>query len=422
MGLRAGDHSGGPATVARVSLARWRVPSRLKRQISGILEHLAATIRDEVSKLQVTLDDHHAQTLGAAQARQEHADRQHADVLSESRELYEWTEKNADRRLEGLAGQVLALHDQSSDQAGQRFDAIAAHLKELGDHDGLIVKTLSDIATRVEAVHQRVQATQALTALVYERGFGWEQQLNDMRLEADYELAFEEVEPLVTVRICTWNRAELLVDRALASLLRQTYSHWEAIVVGDACTDDTAERIAALGDSRISFENLEVRGPYPDVPEQMWQIAGTYGAQLALRRANGRWIAQLDDDDEWDDDHLEVLLADAVRSHSEVVYGKWRMVEATSRQPIGIFGSWPVEKAHITFQCAIEHGHLRRFLPDFNAYLADEPGDWHRVRRLLAAGVRFAFLDREVATVYYSAKTAAQEEFLDTMLPDRRTG
>lgn len=405
-------------TVARVTLARWRIASRLKRRIDAGSD-LLTTTREEMSQLHSTLQGLHAEALNAAQLRHE-----------EWRNWEESTERSADRRLELLAQQVLALHEQTSEVSAERHITVGAHLRalgdklrdELGDQHRDVAQALSTLATQLEAVHQRLRASQALTSRVYERSHDWEQQLKDLRSDVDYGKAFEEAEPLVTVRVATWNRAELLVERALASLLRQTYGHWEAIVVGDACTDDTAERVAALGDPRIYFENLDVRGPYPDLPEQLWQVAGTAPSQRAGQLATGRWIAQLDDDDEWDDDHLEVLLAEAVRTRAEIVYGKWRWIDAASGQPMGSFGSWPPKLAQITFQAAIEHGHLRHFQHDPNSYLADEPVDWNRARRFLDAGVRFAFLDREVATVYIAAKTAAQQASLDAMLTDRDVG
>jgi SAM-dependent methyltransferase len=416
---RGGGSSRGPrATVVRVTLARWRVASRLKRRINGAAD-LLTTTREEILQLQSMLQGFHADTSQAEQIRHE-----------ELRHWVELTESSADRRLELLAHQVLGLHEQLSAVSAERHIAIGAHLKalgdeldhKLGDQHSEIKRGLSEVATQIEAAQQRLRATQALTSRVYERSHNWAQQVNELRSEPDYDTAFEEAEPLVTVRVATWNRAELLVERALASLLRQTYGHWEAIVIGDACTDDTAERVAALGDPRIYFENLAERGPYPDAPEQLWQVAGTRPSQRAGQLATGRWIAQLDDDDSWDDDHLEVLLAEAARTRAEIVYGKWRWIDTASGQPLGSFGSWPPKLAEITFQAAIEHGHLRRLQHDPNAYLADEPVDWNRARRLFDAGVRFAFLDREVATVYISAKSAEQQASLDAMLADPDVG
>ena len=136
-----------------------------------------------------------------------------------------------------------------------------------------------------------------------------------------YEAAFRG-DPLVTVRIGTYQGARVLCERALASVRRQTYAHWEAVVVGDGCTDDTAERVADLADPRITFHNRPVNGPYPQDTRRRWQVAGSHAFNEAADRARGRWIAPLDQDDEWDDDHLLVLLRTAQQTRAELVYGR----------------------------------------------------------------------------------------------------
>ena len=90
--------------------------------------------------------------------------------------------------------------------------------------------------------------------------------LEALRAGADHRAAYADTEPLVTVRIATYNRAETVCERALASVRRQTYERWEAVVVGDACTDDTAARVATIGDPRIRFHDLGARDPFPDDP------------------------------------------------------------------------------------------------------------------------------------------------------------
>jgi len=120
---------------------------------------------------------------------------------------------------------------------------------------------LAKIHARLDHLAKVVDQARALAAAAYERQEEAPKRLARIRASEGWRCAYAEPEPLVTVRIATKDRAELLVERALASVRRQTYSRWEAVVVGSACSDDTEERIAALGDSRIRFHNRAVDGP-----------------------------------------------------------------------------------------------------------------------------------------------------------------
>jgi dTDP-4-amino-4,6-dideoxygalactose transaminase len=235
-----------------------------------------------------------------------------------------------------------------------------------------------------------------LTAVMHERAAHWPERLGEIRKTAHWRQAYEGPEPPVTVRIATWIRSELLIERALASVRRQTYPNWEAIVVGDACTDDTEQRVAALGDERISFINLPVRGTYPEHPLAHRLVAGIPAMNLGTSLARGAWIAPLDDDDEWEDDHLEVLLGAALEKRSEFVYGRVRSLRDGRQR--GVFGVWPPRSGQINLGGTVYNAALREFQLDPVCRFQGEPGDWHLVRRLIDAGVRFSFVDRVVAT------------------------
>jgi glycosyltransferase involved in cell wall biosynthesis len=96
--------------------------------------------------------------------------------------------------------------------------------------------------------------------------------------------------PLVSIVIPAYNCAEF-INEALQSIYRQTYSHWEIIVVDDGSTDATSS-ILALHRKRIRYFAQENKG--------------TAAARNAgLRQVRGDLIAFLDNDDVWLPEKLE---------------------------------------------------------------------------------------------------------------------
>lgn len=138
--------------------------------------------------------------------------------------------------------------------------------------------------------------------------------------------------PLVSVVIATYNRSNIL-RFAIESVRRQTFRDWEMIVVGDACTDDTAQVVAELAraDARIRFYNLE-----QNVGEQSGPN------NFGCRQARGRFIAFLNHDDMWLPDHLAAATAAIQETGADIVHTLLDMVrsEAELRNPI--YGIWPV--------------------------------------------------------------------------------
>lgn len=257
--------------------------------------------------------------------------------------------------------------------------------------------SLAKIGEQLERLARSVEGARALAGAAYERSARWPERLEEIRSGEQWRQAYAQAEPLVSVRMATWNRAELLVERALASVQRQTYSNWEAVVVGDACTDDTEERIAALGDPRIRFHNLATHSRYPQDPRQRWLVIGMVPMNTAARMARGSWIAPLDDDDEWEDDHLEVLVEAALSTRAELVYGRFRGLLHDPPME-AVMGAWPPRKGEFAFQAAIYNAALRELEYDPMCRFLDEPGDWNLARRMWEAGVRFELVDRIVST------------------------
>jgi glycosyltransferase involved in cell wall biosynthesis len=107
---------------------------------------------------------------------------------------------------------------------------------------------------------------------------------------------------LVSVIMPTYNRAELM-QRALRSLINQSYSNWEVIVVDDGGNDNTAEAVKMLGDNRIRYIRHNKR-------------RGVSAARNSgLEQARGSCIAYLDSDNEWEPDYL-LLMVNYLADHS----------------------------------------------------------------------------------------------------------
>jgi hypothetical protein len=213
--------------------------------------------------------------------------------------------------------------------------------------------------------------------------------LFEIRETKSYKEVFKNTNPLVTVRIATYNRADALVNTAIRSVLNQTYQNFEIIVVGDACTDDTEEKIKALNDHRIKFINLPNRNMYPEDKTKRWLVAGSPGMNIGAYLAKGEWIAPLDDDDEFTPTHIEKLLDIALKNKSELVYGALEQDNLDDNSTRTIWSN-PPRFGDFSFQGAMYMKQLNFFQYDQQSWVVDEPGDWNLCRRMLLSGVYYS--------------------------------
>lgn len=251
--------------------------------------------------------------------------------------------------------------------------------------------------------------TRALTALrhVYDEEPENRRRLQRLRASGgDYEAAFTESEPLVSFLVPTYDSHETLRDVALPSILGQTYSNLEVIVVGDAAPAETQAAIDAVGDPRVRYYNRSVRGPYPE-DESRWFVIATPPYNEAAALARGRWIAGLGDDDAVRPDHTEALLAAAQANRWEHCYGR-QLVRFPDGGEMEL-GEFPPRLGHWGLQAAIYHAGLRFFAMELNDALYNEPNDWSVCRRMLRAGVSFGMLDKVVVDKHETRRASAEE-------------
>ena len=101
--------------------------------------------------------------------------------------------------------------------------------------------------------------------------------------------------PLVSIVVPIYNSASYL-SRCLDSILKQTFTKWECILINDGSTDNSSEiaQNYVARDSRFGLYSQGNRGL-------------SAARNLGLDHAKGKWLACVDSDDELQPEYLEVL-------------------------------------------------------------------------------------------------------------------
>ena len=101
----------------------------------------------------------------------------------------------------------------------------------------------------------------------------------------------------VSIIMPSYNTARF-IGATIKSVLNQTYSNWELIIVDDCSTDNTDDVVNQyLADDRIHYIKNDTNS------------GAAVSRNRALREAKGKWIAFLDSDDLWEPEKLEKQIA-----------------------------------------------------------------------------------------------------------------
>jgi hypothetical protein len=230
-------------------------------------------------------------------------------------------------------------------------------------------------------------------------------------------------EPLVTVRIPTYGSTDLLLERALPSVLAGSYGNVEVLVCSDGPQPHARAAVATVTDPRVRYLELPERPVYPSRPSSFWQVAGTAAVNHMLDEARGEVIAPLDHDDAFTHDHIPVLLA-ALRAGGDFAYG-----QAMTEMPTGtwgLLGSAPLEHGRIVHASVGYSRRLAHMRHDPEAWVIDEPGDWNMWRRMRDAGARIAHVSLPIALHFKEGSSKegradAPSERLERMAEDLRS-
>lgn len=98
--------------------------------------------------------------------------------------------------------------------------------------------------------------------------------------------------PLVSIVMPAYNSSDY-IGESILSILNQSYTHWELIIVNDNSCDSTVNAITPyLNDKRIKLIN------------NIQNLGGAGSRNVAIEQSKGRYIAFLDSDDLWHADKL----------------------------------------------------------------------------------------------------------------------
>lgn len=127
--------------------------------------------------------------------------------------------------------------------------------------------------------------------------------------------------PVVSIILCTYNRAQLLPN-AVRSVLLQSTTDWELVIIDDGSSDNTRNIVHQfqIKDKRIKYHFQENKG-----------LAEARNA--GLRCSNGHFICFVDSDDELAPDHLKKRL-DYLKKNAEVdfLHGGMELIGPVEKQ------------------------------------------------------------------------------------------
>lgn len=206
---------------------------------------------------------------------------------------------------------------------------------------------------------------------------------------------------LVSVIIPTYNRAHTL-PRSIESVLNQSYSNFELIIVDDGSTDETADVIKQYNDSRIRYFHTENRGAC---------AARNFG----IKKARGEYISFQDSDDFWYPEKLQAELHCLAKNDADIVFCKMQSIDETSGRFLSVV---PSKKQRNTFENLLISNFISTQMILMKTSIAKENlfnvkyprfQDWEYVIRLYGK-YKFVFCNQILVTQYLQSDSITKNK------------
>ncbi len=222
--------------------------------------------------------------------------------------------------------------------------------------------------------------------------------------------------PQVTVILPTYNWSSVL-RYAIRSVLGQTFTNFELLVIGDGCTDDSEQVAAESGDPRVRWINLSANTGHQSGPNNE-----------GLRQARGEIIAYHGHDDLWLPHHLAVMVDSLHTTGADLAHSLCFMVPAEGEAgwlliPQRELGTYAPPL------CVVHRKSLTDRMGGWQLYreLGTTPPDVELWRRAAASGAKLTFVPRLTGIkfpasvrrdVYRTRPTHEQQEWTSRIAAD----
>ena len=137
----------------------------------------------------------------------------------------------------------------------------------------------------------------------------------------------EVIDGLVSIIMPSWNTDKFIAE-TIQSVIDQTYTNWELIIVDDCSSDNTNQIVASFEDERIKYLHNEKN------------LGAALTRNKALREAKGEWIAFLDSDDLWMPEKLEHQIDFMNENGYSLSFNEYEKIDEDSK-PLKICVSGP---------------------------------------------------------------------------------
>lgn len=126
------------------------------------------------------------------------------------------------------------------------------------------------------------------------------------------------MDKLVTVITPLYN-AQNYIAQTIESVLAQTYTYWEMIIVDNCSTDEGRNIVKSFTDNRIKLIELEYNSGGPARPRN-----------IGIENAKGEYIAFLDSDDIWMAEKLQIQIDTIENGNYDIVHTYANIIDTKS--------------------------------------------------------------------------------------------